>query len=350
MLRSHNARRPRKTKPTALVRPGADRRRPADGRARRDDREHRPALRAGGSRLLRRRAPVGSSPRTRCPSAASAPRRAARATSSAASGSSSSASQASPAASAIGGFAPSFGVLVVARALQGAFARCSRPAALSISRRRSPSPRSATARSACRHDRRLRRGRRPHPRRRLTQYLDWRWSMFINVLLAAPAALAALRLLASDVPASSGARIDVAGHVTRRPACSPSCSASPTPRRTGGARRSRSAPSPPASPCWAPSWPSSAASPPAAARCASSPDRQPQRRLPRGGRRSARPVRRLPVPHLLHAADPGLLAAGPPARVPADDGRAHPGRGHRPDRACCPRFGARPLVSRSACC
>jgi predicted MFS family arabinose efflux permease len=48
----------------------------------------------------------------------------------------------------------------------------------------------------------------------LTQYLDWRWSMFINVLLAAPAALAALRLLARDVPASSGARIDIAGTLT----------------------------------------------------------------------------------------------------------------------------------------
>ena len=119
------------------------------------------------------------------------------------------------AASAIGGFAPGFGVLVVARALQGAFAALLAPAALSI----------LTTTFTV-----------PEERNRafgvfgtigasgaavgllvggaLTQYLDWRWSMFINVLLAVPAALAALRLLARDVPAASGSRIDAAGTVT----------------------------------------------------------------------------------------------------------------------------------------
>jgi EmrB/QacA subfamily drug resistance transporter len=119
------------------------------------------------------------------------------------------------AASAIGGFAPSFGVLVVARALQGAFAALLAPAALSIltttftvpeERNRAFGVFGTIAASGAAVGLILGGA--------LTQYLDWRWSMFINVLLAAPAALAALRLLARDVPASSGARIDIAGTLT----------------------------------------------------------------------------------------------------------------------------------------
>ena len=119
------------------------------------------------------------------------------------------------AASAAGGFAPSFGVLVVARALQGAFAALLAPAALSIltttftvpeERNRAFGIFGTIAASGAAVGLILGGA--------LTQYLDWRWSMFINVLLAAPAALAALRLLARDVPASSGSRIDVAGTVT----------------------------------------------------------------------------------------------------------------------------------------
>jgi EmrB/QacA subfamily drug resistance transporter len=119
------------------------------------------------------------------------------------------------AASAIGGFAPSFAVLVVARALQGAFAALLAPAALSIltttftvpqERNRAFGVFGTIAASGAAVGLVLGGA--------LTQYLDWRWSMFINVVLAVPAALAALRLLERDVPASSGSRIDVAGTVT----------------------------------------------------------------------------------------------------------------------------------------
>jgi EmrB/QacA subfamily drug resistance transporter len=119
------------------------------------------------------------------------------------------------AASAVGGFAPSFGVLVVARALQGAFAALLAPAALSIltttftvpqERNRAFGVFGTIAASGAAVGLILGGA--------LTQYLDWRWSMFINVLLAIPAALAALRLLTRDVPVSSGSRIDVAGTVT----------------------------------------------------------------------------------------------------------------------------------------
>jgi EmrB/QacA subfamily drug resistance transporter len=119
------------------------------------------------------------------------------------------------AASAVGGFAPSFAVLVVARALQGAFAALLAPAALSIltttftvpdERNRAFSVFGTVAASGAAVG--LLVGGA------LTQYLDWRWSMFINVFLAGPAAIAALRLLATDVPAPAGSRIDVAGTMT----------------------------------------------------------------------------------------------------------------------------------------
>ena len=119
------------------------------------------------------------------------------------------------AASALGGFAESFGVLVVARALQGAFAALLAPAALSLltttftipaERNRAFGVFGVIAGSGAAVGLVLGGA--------LTQYLDWRWSMFINVLLAAPAALAALRLLAADAPAASGSRIDVLGTLT----------------------------------------------------------------------------------------------------------------------------------------
>jgi len=119
------------------------------------------------------------------------------------------------AASAVGGFAPSFAVLVVARALQGAFAALLAPAALSIltttftvpdERNRAFSVFGTIAASGAAVGLILGGA--------LTQYLDWRWSMFINVFLAVPAAVAALRLLATDVRAAAGSRIDVAGTTT----------------------------------------------------------------------------------------------------------------------------------------
>jgi EmrB/QacA subfamily drug resistance transporter len=119
------------------------------------------------------------------------------------------------AASAVGGFAPGFGVLVVARAAQGAFAALLAPAALSIltttftvpaERNRAFGVFGTIAASGAAVGLVLGGA--------LTQYLDWRWAMFINLFLAVPAALGAMRLLATDVPAAAGSRIDVAGTVT----------------------------------------------------------------------------------------------------------------------------------------
>jgi EmrB/QacA subfamily drug resistance transporter len=119
------------------------------------------------------------------------------------------------AASALGGFAESFGVLVVARALQGAFAALLAPAALSIltttftipeERNRAFGVFGVIGASGAAVGLVLGGA--------LTQYLDWRWSMFVNVLFAVPAALAAMRVLAADAPAASRPRIDVLGTIT----------------------------------------------------------------------------------------------------------------------------------------
>ena len=170
--------------PSAQKRPGLLRRRPAVDR-------HR--LRAG----------------LRQPAAARRPhRRPVRAQ-----GASSSGWPASPVASALGGARESFGVLVAARALQGVFAALLAPAALSPadhdlhrSRRSAPRPSASSA---------------PSPARAravglilggvLTEYLNWRWAMYVNLVFAVPVAFAALRAPA----APSGARDS--GRQHRRP-------------------------------------------------------------------------------------------------------------------------------------
>jgi EmrB/QacA subfamily drug resistance transporter len=118
------------------------------------------------------------------------------------------------AASAIGGAAQSFDVLVAARALQGAFGALLAPAALSLL-------------STTFSD--------PGERGRafgiygaiavgggavglllggvLTEYLSWRWSLYVNLAFAIPAAMAALGLLRNQIPAGR-ARIDLPGTLT----------------------------------------------------------------------------------------------------------------------------------------
>jgi EmrB/QacA subfamily drug resistance transporter len=118
-------------------------------------------------------------------------------------------------ASAIGGFAPSFGVLVGARALQGAFAALLAPAALSLltttftvpeERNRAFSVFGMIGASGAAVGLILGGG--------LTEYLDWRWTMFVNLILAVPAAMAAVRLLADDALRTSRSRIDLPGTLT----------------------------------------------------------------------------------------------------------------------------------------
>jgi EmrB/QacA subfamily drug resistance transporter len=116
-------------------------------------------------------------------------------------------------ASAAGGAAPSIEVLVGARAVQGAFAAVLAPAALSILTTTFTDP---------------------HERAKafgifgaiggsgaaiglllggaLTELLEWRWTMYVNLALAVPAAVAAARLLVDQRPATRP-RIDVPGVV-----------------------------------------------------------------------------------------------------------------------------------------
>jgi EmrB/QacA subfamily drug resistance transporter len=119
------------------------------------------------------------------------------------------------AASALGGFAPSFGVLVGARALQGAFAALLAPATLSLltttftvpeERNRAFSVFGVIGASGAAVGLILGGA--------LTEYLDWRWTMFVNLILAVPAAVAALRLLNADAVQASRSRIDVPGALT----------------------------------------------------------------------------------------------------------------------------------------
>jgi EmrB/QacA subfamily drug resistance transporter len=118
-------------------------------------------------------------------------------------------------ASALGGFAQSFGVLVVARTLQGGFAALLAPAALSLltTTFTIPSERNKAfgvfgviAGSGAAVGLILGGA--------LTEYLDWRWCMYVNLLLAVPAAIAALRLLGDETAATVKIRIDIPGTLT----------------------------------------------------------------------------------------------------------------------------------------
>ncbi len=105
-------------------------------------------------------------------------------------------------ASAIGGTAQSFGVLVAARALQGAFGALLAPAALSLLTTTFTNP--------------VERGRAFGIYGAiagagaaiglllggvLTEFLDWRWTMYVNLVIAVPAMLAAFTLLVNERPA-----------------------------------------------------------------------------------------------------------------------------------------------------
>ena len=117
-------------------------------------------------------------------------------------------------ASAVGGLAQSFGVLVTARAMQGVFAALLAPAALSIL--------TVTFAGSADRDKAfgiyggvaggagalglLLGGA-------LTQYLSWRWSLYVNLVIAVPTALVALRLLVNQSDPDRP-RIDIPGVLT----------------------------------------------------------------------------------------------------------------------------------------
>src|SRR5215210_6263895 len=118
-------------------------------------------------------------------------------------------------ASALGGFAQSFGVLVVARTLQGGFAALLAPAALSLltttftipaERNKAFGVFGVIAGSGAAVGLILGGA--------LTEYLDWRWCMYVNLLLAVPVAVAAMRLLENKPAAAVKTRIDMPGTIT----------------------------------------------------------------------------------------------------------------------------------------
>jgi EmrB/QacA subfamily drug resistance transporter len=116
-------------------------------------------------------------------------------------------------ASALGGAAQSFGLLVAARSLQGAFAALLAPAALSLLATMFTDPAErgkafgvygAIAGAGGAFGLLL--------GGFLTEVLDWRWCLYVAILFAAPAAVAGLRLL-HHVPAPTRPRLDIPGTV-----------------------------------------------------------------------------------------------------------------------------------------
>ncbi len=117
-------------------------------------------------------------------------------------------------ASALGGLAQSFEVLVAARALQGVFGALLAPAALSILTTTFTDPAErgkafgvfgAVAVGGAAIGLIL--------GGVLTQYLDWRWCLYVNLFFAIPAAVAAIPLLHNEI-AERRPRIDIPGALT----------------------------------------------------------------------------------------------------------------------------------------
>ena len=117
-------------------------------------------------------------------------------------------------ASALGGGAESFGLLVGARALQGAFGAMLAPAALSLLTTTFTDP--------------AERGKAFGIYAgiagmggaiglllggALTEVLDWRWCLYVSIVFAVPAAIAAMRVL-RHVPAPARPRLDLPGTLT----------------------------------------------------------------------------------------------------------------------------------------
>ena len=143
-------------------------------------------------------------------------------------------------ASAIGGLAQSFGMLVAARALQGAFGAILAPSALgllTVTFQGSPDRPKAfgifSAIAAGGASVGLLLGGV------LTQAISWRWSLYVNLVIAVPTAIVALRLLRNE--RHRAARRSTCRASCLRPgACSRLSTASRTPRRARGRIRSRS--------------------------------------------------------------------------------------------------------------
>ncbi|GAA5051205.1 EmrB/QacA subfamily drug resistance transporter [Thermocatellispora tengchongensis] len=117
-------------------------------------------------------------------------------------------------ASVLGGLAPDFAMLVTARALQGTFGALLAPAALSLLTTAFPTGRErvrafgvfATLAVSGGSIGMLLGGS-------LTQYADWRWTMFVNVLIAAAAFAGGVAVLPNP-PSGERQRLDIPGAAT----------------------------------------------------------------------------------------------------------------------------------------
>jgi EmrB/QacA subfamily drug resistance transporter len=118
------------------------------------------------------------------------------------------------AASAIGGMAPSFGVLVGARALQGGFGALLAPTALSLLSTTFSDP-GERGKAFAIYGSVVGSGAAVGLLLGgvLTEYLSWRWCLYVNLAFAIPTAVAALSLLDSGLHADKP-RIDVPGTLT----------------------------------------------------------------------------------------------------------------------------------------
>ena len=235
-------------------------------------------------------------------------------------------------ASAFGGAAQSFEWLLAARVLQGAFGALLAPSGLALLTTTFTEPRDrnkafgifgAVVGSGAAVGLLLGGA--------LTEYLSWRWCLYVNLFLALPVALGAMALVPSqklagkpslDLPGALTAagglflivfgfdRAQIAGWSAAQTIASLVAGVA----LLGRLRRDR------------------AALPPAAA--ADAPAREPDagRLLPRGPVRGRRHLRRLPLRHVLHAADTRLQPADQRPGVPADDRDRdrHLGRRERP--------------------
>ena len=212
------------------------------------------------------------------------------------------------AASFLGGLAPSFGVLVVARALQGAFGALLAPSALSLltvtfadspERAKAFGIFSAVATAGASVGLLL--------GGLLTDVLSWRWCLYVNLLIAIPAVFFALRLIVNEGHPQRP-RIDFVGVVLActglfaivfgfSKAATDAWQAPVDDRLARGGRRAAHR-----------VRVHGEAGRPAAAAAAHRLGPRPRRRLRLDRHRRRERLRRLPVPHVLHAAEPRLFA------------------------------------------
>ncbi|WP_410050078.1 MFS transporter [Actinomadura sp. CNU-125] len=103
----------------------------------------------------------------------------------------------------------------------------------------------------------------------LTEYVGWRWCLYINVPIALLAVFGASAAVPPDRPLAGRGRLDVAGALLSSRGSPRWCTRSPGPNRSGGDRPRCSGCWPPGCCCWPRSSPSRRARPTRCSRCGS---------------------------------------------------------------------------------